>query len=51
MVAQLAEYFVSIVYILGIVVVGALILNIALATIRTILTSIIEALTKDDNER
>jgi hypothetical protein len=51
MVAQLAEYFISVIYILGIVLVGSLILNIALATIRTIITSIIEALSKDSDER
>ncbi len=51
MVAQLAEYFLSVIYILGIVVVGSLILNIALATIRTIINSIIEALIKDNDER
>ena len=51
MVAQLAMYFVSVIYILGIVVVCSLIFNIAMATISRVITSIAAAFHKDDDER
>jgi hypothetical protein len=51
MVAQLAMYFVSIIYILGIVVVGSLVVSVCMATISRVLTNIVDALHKDDDER
>jgi hypothetical protein len=52
MVAELAEFFVSTVYILGIVVVGSLVISVAMATIQRVIFSIVDAFTKhEDNER
>ncbi len=51
MVAQLAELFVSSIYILGLVVVGSLIINLALATVGRIIGTIVDAIAGKPDER
>lgn len=48
MVAQLAEWFVSIIYILGIVVVGSLVISVTMATIQRIIGSLVDVFIKPD---
>lgn len=50
MVAQLAEFFVSTIYILGIVVVGSLVISVAMATISRVIGSIVEVFIHKDDE-
>lgn len=50
MVTQLAEFFVSTVYILGIVVVGSLVISVAMATIQRIIRSVVDAFIKPDED-
>ena len=50
MVAELAELFVSFIYILGLVMLGCIIINIAMATITRIIASIVEALAGDKDD-
>ncbi len=49
MVTQLAEFFVSTIYILGIVVVGSLVISVAMATISRIIGSIVEVFVKRED--
>lgn len=50
MVAELAELLVTFIYILGLVMVGCIIVNIALATITRIIASIVEAIAGKDTD-